>query len=154
MANTIPAGFHTLTPYLHIRDAAKAIEFYKRAFGAEERDRALSPDGKIMATGCFGGGYVKLWDPVTLRMLASIDRIGGPTALAFSGDGKRLAIGNSDGQARVWDTESIRETHKLSGHTQGVYALSFSRRIGSSKCSLVFVGSNSILPPFRYFLLT
>ncbi len=43
----IPDGFHTVTPYLTIRNAAQAIEFYKRAFGARERYRMPLPDGKI-----------------------------------------------------------------------------------------------------------
>jgi PhnB protein len=44
----MPEGFHTVTPHLVVRDAARAIEFYKSAFGAEEVCRLLSPDGKIM----------------------------------------------------------------------------------------------------------
>ena len=43
----IPKGFHTVTPYLTVTDAARAIDFYKRAFGAEEVLRMDSPDGKI-----------------------------------------------------------------------------------------------------------
>ena len=42
----IPDGFHTLTPYLSIKGAAQAIEFYKRAFCATERCRIPGPDGK------------------------------------------------------------------------------------------------------------
>jgi PhnB protein len=44
----VPAGFHTATPYLVVRDAARAIEFYKQAFGAKEIFRMPAPDGKIM----------------------------------------------------------------------------------------------------------
>ena len=45
----IPAGFHTITPHLMLDQAADAIEWYKKAFGAEEvSPRALGPDGKIM----------------------------------------------------------------------------------------------------------
>ncbi len=44
----IPEGYHTLTPFLTVRDAVRAIEFYKQAFGAEERGVAKSPDGKVM----------------------------------------------------------------------------------------------------------
>jgi len=44
----IPEGYHTVTPHLTVRDAAGAIEFYKKAFGAEECFRMPSPDGKIM----------------------------------------------------------------------------------------------------------
>ena len=41
----VPPGFHSVTPTLTTREAAKAIEFYKRAFGAEERMRFPAPDG-------------------------------------------------------------------------------------------------------------
>ena len=44
----IPDGYHTATPYLRVRGAAKAIEFYKKAFGAEEMVRMPSPDGKMI----------------------------------------------------------------------------------------------------------
>ena len=44
----IPAGFHTITPKLVVRDADGAIDFYRRAFGAEERMRVPGPDGKII----------------------------------------------------------------------------------------------------------
>jgi PhnB protein len=43
---SIPDGFHTVTPYLAIKGAAQAIDFYKRAFGAQERLRVPGPDGK------------------------------------------------------------------------------------------------------------
>lgn len=44
----IPEGFHTVTPQLIVNGAAKAIEFYKRAFGAEEITRMPGPDDKLM----------------------------------------------------------------------------------------------------------
>ena len=44
---TIPEGYHSVTPYLAINNAAKAIEFYKKAFGAKEIGRISMPDGKI-----------------------------------------------------------------------------------------------------------
>jgi PhnB protein len=47
VAKPIPEGYHSLTPYLSLDDAGKAIEFYKRAFGAEERVRMPAPDGRI-----------------------------------------------------------------------------------------------------------
>lgn len=43
----IPAGYHTLTPYLIIREAARALDFYKQAFGADECCRLSAPDGKV-----------------------------------------------------------------------------------------------------------
>ena len=42
----IPSGFHTLTPHLVVKGASQAIEFYKKAFGAEELGRMPGPDGK------------------------------------------------------------------------------------------------------------
>ena len=45
--NPIPEGYHSVTPYLIIRGAADAIEFYKKAFGAIELFRFPGPDGKI-----------------------------------------------------------------------------------------------------------
>lgn len=47
-ADPIPKGYHTLTPGLVVQDAAKAIDFYKRAFGATERSRLNGPDGRVM----------------------------------------------------------------------------------------------------------
>lgn len=44
----IPEGYHTLTPYLIMKDATKAIKFYKEAFGAQEIKKHPSPDGRIM----------------------------------------------------------------------------------------------------------
>jgi PhnB protein len=44
----IPTGYHTLTPYMTVRDALRAIEFYKQAFGATERGVMKGPDGKVM----------------------------------------------------------------------------------------------------------
>ena len=46
MAKPIPDGFHTITPHMVVSDAAKAIEFYKKAFGAQEIERFMTPDGK------------------------------------------------------------------------------------------------------------
>ena len=43
----ISDGYHTITPYLSIKGAAAALEFYKRAFGAEEIYRLGMPDGRI-----------------------------------------------------------------------------------------------------------
>jgi len=47
-AQAIPKGLHTVTPSLIVAGAAKAIDFYKKALGAEELMRFPGPDGKIM----------------------------------------------------------------------------------------------------------
>jgi PhnB protein len=46
--NPVPAGFHTVTPQLTMDNAASAIEWYKKALGADEVTRAVGPDGKII----------------------------------------------------------------------------------------------------------
>lgn len=58
----IPEGYHTVTPYLSIKGAAEAIEFYKRAFGAVELFRMETPTGEI------GHAEIKIGD--TSIMLA------------------------------------------------------------------------------------
>lgn len=47
MVNPIPAGYHSVTPYLMVRDAARAIAFYREAFGAQEVMRFNDPGGRI-----------------------------------------------------------------------------------------------------------
>lgn len=44
----IPDGYHSITPYLCAKDAASALDFYKKAFGATEVMCMRSPDGKVM----------------------------------------------------------------------------------------------------------
>jgi len=57
----IPEGYHSVTPYLIIKDAASAIEFYKKAFGATELMRMADPSGKI------GHAEIKIGDsPIML----------------------------------------------------------------------------------------
>jgi PhnB protein len=47
-AKSTPPGYHSVTPSIIVRNAANAIDFYKRAFGAEEVSRMAGPDGKVM----------------------------------------------------------------------------------------------------------
>jgi PhnB protein len=44
----IPDGYGSVTPFINVKGAADAIEFYKKAFGAEERNRMPDPKGQIM----------------------------------------------------------------------------------------------------------
>lgn len=45
--SSVPEGYHTVTPYLIVGDAARAIAFYQAAFGAEEVVRMADPSGKV-----------------------------------------------------------------------------------------------------------
>jgi PhnB protein len=63
MAKSIPDGYHSVTPYLVIAGAAKAIDFYKRAFGAVEIMRMEDPRGTIgHAEIKIGGSHIMLAD--------------------------------------------------------------------------------------------
>ena len=44
---SIPKGYHTLTPYINVKNATEALAFYKRAFGAKETGRITMPDGTL-----------------------------------------------------------------------------------------------------------
>jgi PhnB protein len=59
-AKPIPEGFHTLTPYLTVKDAPRAIEFYKQAFGAEVLSIHYAPDRRIMSA------HLKIGDSILL----------------------------------------------------------------------------------------
>jgi len=60
----LPPNFHQITPHLTVSNAAQAIEFYKRAFGAKEMARSLGPGGKIMhALLAIGDSHLQLNDP-------------------------------------------------------------------------------------------
>src|SRR5579863_2305733 len=61
--HAVPEGKHTITPVLSCDDAAAAIDWYKKAFGAEEKSRATGPDGRILhAEILIGNSYVMLHD--------------------------------------------------------------------------------------------
>jgi PhnB protein len=80
----IPEGYHTLTPYLAVDDASRAIEFYQRAFGAKERVRMPAPNGKIgHAELEIGDSLVMLSDPFEQATVKPPKQIGGSTASIF-----------------------------------------------------------------------
>jgi PhnB protein len=82
--NPIPEGYNTLTPYLAVEDADRAIEFYKDAFGAEEILRMPGPDGKIAhAELQFGDSKLMLSDPFPQSNVRPPSERGGPTASVF-----------------------------------------------------------------------
>jgi PhnB protein len=80
----IPSGYHTVTPYLTLNDCARAIDFYKKAFGAKEMVRMDGPPGKI------GHAEIKIGDSVIMladEMPGAGSRapksLGGTTAAVF-----------------------------------------------------------------------
>jgi PhnB protein len=63
MVQAVPTGYAAVTPYLIVRDAARALDFYKKAFGATELMRFPAPGGRIAhAEIKIGDGVVMLAD--------------------------------------------------------------------------------------------
>jgi PhnB protein len=61
--NPVPAGYHSVTPYISVKGAAKALDFYKVAFGAEVVVRMDMPDGRVgHAEIMIGDSHVMLAD--------------------------------------------------------------------------------------------
>jgi len=86
MAKYMPDGYHTVTPYLTVRGAAQAMEFYKRALGAQEIERMTSPDGKYLMHGelRIGDSVIMLSDEIPGRSTCRAPQsLGGTTCLLF-----------------------------------------------------------------------
>jgi PhnB protein len=80
----IPEGYHTLSAYLAVDDAAKAIDWYKRAFGAKEVVRMHGPDGKVgHAELQIGDSKLMLSDPFPQAAMTPPKELGGSTAGLF-----------------------------------------------------------------------
>jgi PhnB protein len=90
-AKPIPQGYHTVTPYLTVNDAARAIDFYKRAFGAQELMRMDGPGGKI------GHAEIKIGDS---RIMLADEMPGSgtraPQSLGGTTTGVFLYVENAD----------------------------------------------------------
>lgn len=79
MARTIPAGYHAVTPVINYKDARKAIEFYKQAFGAKEVFSMPGPGGKgvMHADLTIGDSHVMLEDESPEQRRRGAETLGG-----------------------------------------------------------------------------
>jgi PhnB protein len=74
----IPAGYHSVTPYIIVRNAAKALDWYKNVLGAHEELRFPMPDGKIgHAEIKIGDSHIMLADEFPQMNAVSPETIGG-----------------------------------------------------------------------------
>ena len=80
----IPEGYHTVAPYLAVDDAAEAIDWYKRAFGASQRVRMDAPGGAIgHAELDIGDSVVMLSDPFPQASTKPPKELGGTSMSVF-----------------------------------------------------------------------
>ena len=88
-ARPVPEGYHTITPQLTLESAAKTIDWYKKALGAEEISRSVGPDGKIMHA------EIKIGDS---RVMVNDAMMGskGPKSLGGSPSAMWLYVNDSD----------------------------------------------------------
>jgi len=78
----IPNGMHTITPHIIVRDAARAVEWYKEALGAEERSRVPLPGGKLMSVELwFGDSTVMVADEFPEMGVLSPQTVGGTSTV-------------------------------------------------------------------------
>ncbi len=104
-ANPIPEGYHTITPYLSVKDGEAAIEFYKKAFGAQEHMRMPGPDGK-------GVGHAELQIGNSRMMLADEFpdlNFRAPTTLGGSPVMLHLYVDDSD----AWFDRAVKAGAKI-----------------------------------------
>lgn len=79
MTKVIPEGFHSVTPMFMFKDARKAIEFYKRAFGAKERSTMPGLDGKgvMHAELLIGNSVIMMGEESPNELCKSAETMGG-----------------------------------------------------------------------------
>jgi PhnB protein len=80
----IPEGYHSVSPYLAVDDATRAIEYYERAFGAKEVVHMDAPDGKVgHAELMIGDSRIMLSDPFPQASTRPPRELGGTSASVF-----------------------------------------------------------------------
>ncbi len=81
-AKPVPGGTHRITPHIVVRDAARAVEWYKQAFGAEECSRVPVPGGKLMSVELrFGDSTVMVADEFPEMGVCSPQTFGGTSTV-------------------------------------------------------------------------
>ncbi len=112
--NYIPAGYHTATPYLIVKNASGAIDFYKKAFGATELFRMPQPDGRI------GHAEIKIGDsPIMLADEFPEMGFRSPQSLGGSPVSILIYVKNVDEVARRAVAEGAKEIKPVQNQFYG-----------------------------------
>src|SRR5215831_9187224 len=111
----IPDGYHSVTPYLIIDGASRALDYYKRVFGATERMRMPGPEGKIgHAEISIGDSMIMLADEHP-EMGARAPRTVGGSAVSIM-----LYVNDVDATVKTAVAEGAKLLHPLDGKFYGV----------------------------------
>jgi WD40 repeat protein len=86
----------------------------------------FSPDGRWLASTGFQDEMVKVWDARTGQELQTFSQGGLLWDLAFSPEGRRLAVASSDGRVKVWDITTGQEILTLKAHSEPAHGVAFS----------------------------
>jgi PhnB protein len=115
----IPDGYHSVTPYLIVKGAAAALDFYKKAFGAQELFRFPMPDGQI------GHAEIKIGDsPIMVADEPhdeTLQGIGyrGPKSLGGTTVGIMVYVGDVDAVAKLAVAAGAREMRPVTDQFYG-----------------------------------
>jgi PhnB protein len=90
----VPEGYHNVTPYLIINGAARALDFYKKVFGAAERMRMPSPDGRV------GHAEISIGDSI-IMLADEHPEMGARAPGAFGGSAVSIMLYVEDADATV-----------------------------------------------------
>jgi len=101
----IPDGYYTVTPYLIIKDAARALEFYKKAFGATELMRFADPSGKV------GHAEIKIGNSI-IMLGDECPEIGARSPQALGGSPVGIMLYVEDADARFKQALAVGGTVK------------------------------------------
>ncbi len=106
-ANSIPSGYHSVQPYIMLKNCAEAIPFYVKAFGAKEKFRMANPDGRI------GHAEIEIGDSI-IMMADEAPQLEAFSAEHFGGSPVSLLIYTEDcdalyAQALAAGAKSVRE---------------------------------------------
>jgi PhnB protein len=138
----IPAGYHTVTPYLVMADVAQTIEFMKGAFQAEEEHRSVLPNGRIMhAAVRIGNSMIMLGEagnhcppqPISLYLYVPDTDAMYRTAMAAGGTSVMEPVDQFYGDRNAGVKDAAGNTWWIATHIEDVSEEELQRRVAQQR---------------------